>query len=335
MKTFLSVGALAAVLAAFVLAPAPAPAEISRQPNTVALCSVPSSEPQMERTVHVPPADADRLVRTTLSYRGACASYGESAPLGDGAVTAYSQADHDVPSAIGLVLRSRTLDGLPYHPPTAGLWCFDHNGDGTVDPMLECMGGYENALYLSDRYRKTVDTPFTYLLVNWNPRGHTPPGIYDVAHFDVHFYLNDNAERLKIRPGPCTELLNCDDYKLGKVLPAPRYIPADHKDVDALLPAMGNHLIDLTAAEFHGQPFTHTFIYGSWNGNMTFYEPMVTHQWFSSLVAGTRSDACFPLKLPQAWQRSGWYPNEYCLRYRENRHELIVSLERFAYRHAS
>ena len=74
MKTFLSVGALAAVLAAFVLAPACSPAETSHQPNTVAMCYVPSSKPQIERTDHVLPADADRLVRTTLSYRGACAS---------------------------------------------------------------------------------------------------------------------------------------------------------------------------------------------------------------------------------------------------------------------
>jgi hypothetical protein len=52
-------------------------------------------------------------------------------------------------------------------------------------------------------------------------------------------------------------------------------------------------------------------------------------------VDGTRDDACFPLKLPRAWERSGWYPTEYCLRHRENRDELITSLEGFVYRHAS
>jgi hypothetical protein len=239
-----------------------------------------------------------------------------------------------VPVAIGLVFPSRTLAGLPVDPPTAGLWCFDRDGDGTVDETTECAGGYENALHLSRSFRAKVDTPFTYLLANWNPHGHIPPGVYDVPHFDIHFYLNENAERLAIRPGPCPQLVNCDDYELGKILPAERYRTADHQDVDAVEPAMGNHLIDVTGPEFAGEPFTHSFIYGTWNGEVTFYEPMVTHAWFSDLRDGTRGDECFALKLPQAWAPAGWYPTEYCLRYRANRDELTASLEGFVYRPA-
>ena len=48
-----------------------------------------------------------------------------------------------------------------------------------------------------------------------------------------------------------------------------------------------------------------------------------------------RDDACFPLKLSRAWARSGWYPSEYCLRYRENRDELTTSMEGFVYRQGS
>src|SRR5437868_488939 len=210
MRMFVLVGALAAVLAACVVAPARPPAETSPGPVPVALCFVPSAEPQTEHTVQVPPREADHLIEATLSYRGPCDSYGDSAPLGHGALTAYSQAENGVPRAVGVVLRPRTLDALPHDPPTAGLWCFDRNGDGTVDPMAECLGGYETVLHLDNRFRQAVDTPFTYLLVNWNPHGHTPPGIYDLTHFDVHFYLNQDTERLKIRPGPCMELVNCD-----------------------------------------------------------------------------------------------------------------------------
>lgn len=302
--------------------------------HLVPLCFVPKHAPRIERTIHVPQRVADRLLRTTLSYHGPCALYGESAPLGDGRLTAYSQSERGVPRAIGLVFPSRTLQGLPFDPPTAGLWCFDKSGDGTVDEMTECTGGYENALHLNARFRDRVDTPFTYLLVNWNPHGHIPPGVYDLPHFDIHFYLNDNAERLAIRVGPCPQLTNCDDYALGKILPAERYRTADHADVDAVEPAMGNHLIDVTGPEFAGEPFTHSFIYGTWNGHITFYEPMVTHAWFSDLVTGARADQCFAIKLPQAWERAGWYPTEYCLRYRENRDELTASLERFVYRPA-
>lgn len=170
--------------------------------------------------------------------------------------------------------------------------------------------------------------------MNWNPSGHIPPGIYDVPHFDIHFYLTPNAERLAIRPGPCPVLVHCDDYPRGKILPAARYRTADHVDVDAVEPAMGNHLIDLTGPEFAGAPFTHSFIYGIWDGHISFYEPMVTHEWFTALRHGTRADACFAINLPQAWERAGWYPTEYCLRYRPNRDELTASLEGFVHRPA-
>lgn len=53
-----------------------------------------------------------------------------------------------------------------------------------------------------------------------------------------------------------------------------------------------------------------------------------------ALRHGTRTDACFALKLPQAWETAGWYPASYCLRYRQNRDELTASLEGFVFRRA-
>lgn len=55
----------------------------------------------------------------------------------------------------------------------------------------------------------------------------------------------------------------------------------------------------------------------------------------SGPVDGTRDDACYPIKQPRAWQRDGWYPTTYCMRYRENRDEVTTSLEDFVYRRAS
>jgi len=111
-------------------------------------------------------------VRTTASYRGPCAQYGESAQRGNGALTVYSQSEDGVPKAIGLVFDASVLDVLPYDPPNEGRWCYDRDGDGTKDRMTECADGYENALHLSDAFRRTVDSPFTYVFVNWNPTGH-------------------------------------------------------------------------------------------------------------------------------------------------------------------
>ncbi len=320
-----------------VLAPgSPARATTSSSPSHDGLttyCLVTRAAPAHERTIHVPRGVGEILLRLTLSYRGACADYGQSKAQGDGTLTAYSQSERGRPTAVGLVMSRDALQGLPHDPPTDGTWCYDKDGDGTTDPMTECSNGYESQLALSDQGQ--AETPFTYLLVNWNPMGHPPGGVYDKPHFDVHFYMDDPAERLKIRPGPCGELVNCDDFELGKKLPEARYYPSDFEFTGAVAPGMGTHLIDLTGPEFHGQPFTHTWIYGTWNGDVTFYEPMVTKDWFDGLVDRSREDQCFPIKQPQAFQKEGDYPTRYCLRYRDNRQEVTASLEGFVHHQAS
>lgn len=304
-------------------------------PGRVPVCLVTEAAPDQEHTITVPPVVAKALTRVTLSYAGACAEYGESAPRGGGTLTAYSQVWRGQPQTVGLVFPSETLQGLPHDPPTDGLWCYDKDGDGEVDPMMECAGGYEDALHLGETFREEVDSPFTYVLNNWNPHGHMPPEVYDKPHFDVHFYLTPNEERLAIRPGPCEVLVNCEDHELGKHLPDEQYLHPDFEDLDAIEPAMGNHLADLTAPEHNGEPFTHTFIYGTWDGEVTFYEPMVTQDWYADLATGSVADGCFEIKQPEAFAESGWYPTEYCLRYRENRDELTTTLESFEYRTAS
>ena len=303
--------------------------------STSAICLVPKGAPAKERNLRVPSAAVTPILRSTLSYRGPCAEYGESAPRGDGTLTSYSQTTADgKPVAVGLSFTEETLEGLPYDPPTEGKWCYDKDEDGTTDPMTECAGGYEDALHLGKDFRSSVDSPFTYVLANWNPMGHMPPGVYDRAHFDVHFYMNPNEERLAIRPGPCPALVHCGDYPKGKDLPDERYRHADFEDLDAVEPAMGNHLTDTTAPEHHGEDFTHAFIYGTWDDEVTFYEPMITHDWYSGLVDGSVESGCHEIKQPRAWKESGWYPTEYCMRYRDNREELTTTLEGFRYRHA-
>jgi len=69
------------------------------------------------------------------------------------------------------------LDELPMQPTSDGKWCFDKNGDGTTDPMSECTGGYESQLDLHPAFGERVDSPYTYVLTNWNPQGHIPLAI--------------------------------------------------------------------------------------------------------------------------------------------------------------
>ncbi len=68
--------------------------------------------------------------------------------------------------------------------------------------------------------------------------GHIPPGLYDLPHFDVHFYLEPMENVFTIEPGPCgPEFVRCDQFDLAKKPIPGNYIHPDYKDVDAVAPA--------------------------------------------------------------------------------------------------
>ncbi|MFI9531642.1 hypothetical protein ACIG56_00220 [Nocardia fusca] len=298
--------------------------------NLMPVCEVAEGDPARESNRRIAEYAVAELLAGTRSYLGPCAEYGASLPLGGGRITAFSQTNESgEPLAVGLAADDAVYDALPYEPPSGRLWCHDKNTDGVVADHGECAGGHETVLPLGDAFTARADTPFTYILANWNPHGHVPPGVWDTAHFDVHFYLNDNAERLAIRPGSCPQLTHCDDYRLGKILPDPKYRHPDYVDLDAVEPGMGQHLIDSTTPELSGGDFTSTFIYGSWNGEITFLEPMVALSRYEALRSGNQEDSCIDIKQPQAWQQPGWYPTKYCLRHRDNRAETLTTLEGF------
>jgi hypothetical protein len=94
----------------------------------------------------------------------------------------------------------------------------------------------------------------------------------------------------------------------------------------------GNHLLDSSAPELGDPPapFTQTFIYGSFDGHIIFYEPMISLAYLQG-----QPNACFPLKLPQAWAVGGSYPTEYCIRHLADEGEYTVSLESFVRREAT
>jgi hypothetical protein len=93
---------------------------------------------------------------------------------------------------------------------------------------------------------------------------------------------------------------------------------------------MGNHLLDSRSPELvdPSTPFTRTFIYGAFDGELMFWEPMITLDFLSRT-----SDSCFEISQPEAYRRSGYYPTRYCVR--EQPGMRTVSLEGFTYVEAS
>lgn len=93
---------------------------------------------------------------------------------------------------------------------------------------------------------------------------------------------------------------------------------------------MGNHLVDLSSHEFHGSVFDRTWIYGSYDGRITFYEEMVTHDFLAD-----RPHTCLDIKVASAFEVAGWYPTRSCYGSDAATGEQTVSIEGFVYREAS
>lgn len=73
------------------------------------------------------------------------------------------------------------------------------NSDGKPEQLVISMNdaalnslptsGAETMLKLPLNEAATTATPFQTVMVHWNPEGHEPAGLYDVPHFDFHFYM--------------------------------------------------------------------------------------------------------------------------------------------------
>ena len=226
-------------------------------------------------------------------------SYGKPLAFGGASITTYlTQDKNGAPLALGVEIPARTLKNLP--PAFSEM----------VLPFPQ------------DAQSKT---PFRYLGMGWNPQGHEPDHICTMPHFDFHFYIQSLEEKNSIDPGSC-QGVDCADFERAtKDVPA-AYLPRDYRSVGAVVPRMGNHLIDPASPELNNQPFTRTFIYGAYDGKITFYEPMLSLQYLQS-----QPDEYLDLKLPSAYAQTGYYPTRYSVRYDPSKEVYRISLERFVY----
>jgi hypothetical protein len=232
--------------------------------------------------------------------------YGKSALLGDGSVRTY------------VVVSKEKSEAIKRRPPT-------EMGIEIPAAVMNSLPAEGKALVI-DFPIQAKDTPMQYMMFDWNPQGHEPAGIYDKPHFDFHFYMQDLDDVMDINPGPCAGL-DCDDYaKARRPVPA-AFTPQGYIDVGSVVPYMGNHLIDPTSPEFNGQAFTRTWLYGAYDGEITFYEPMIT----KATLTGDPNH-CEALKLPREYAESGYYPTKYCTAYDSTASLYRVSIQGFEYR---
>jgi hypothetical protein len=216
--------------------------------------------------------------------------YGPTIPMGNGVARAWVQENTTgEPMAVGINLSEKALQNLPSEPAQFVLYF----------PRNKGMNFYK------------------HMLVDWNPNGHEPPGVYDLPHFDFHFYTITNEERLTIGPAGAPQF---------DVLPAPQYIPPAYVKIPGGVPEMGAHWADVLSPEFNGGTFTKTFILGSWDGSFIFYEPMITMSYLLS-----HPDEILNVRQPSAYQHDGWYPSNYQVSFTTSPKEYTVALLNLSY----
>lgn len=211
--------------------------------------------------------------------------YDTSKNLGKGAVRSYVMLDHTgTPTSIGFSFTESLLKDLPTN---AGM----------------------GSMIMLDLPAEAAASGFDHLELDWNPNGHEPIPIYGSPHFDFHFYLMGMNELANVAGGPDMTPV------------ASQYVPKDYVSGIMAIPNMGVHWTDALASEFHGELFTHTFVYGFYKSKMLFVEPMITKAFLD-----TKVDILLPVKQPEAFQKPGYYPSAYKIHYNASQHEYTVSL---------
>lgn len=238
---------------------------------------------------------------------------GQTGQFGNGTINTWLQLDdNNTPSSIGISLTQGSLDGLPMHEQAGCLQ--------TV-PAIDNHESYECELLFP---QVNANIPFTHLSINWNPHGHGPLPIFNTPHFDVHFNLLSPEKRHNITGVG-------DDVPRVNKFPSPEFRPAGYFPPPGSAEArMGYHWADATSPDFGTTPFQKAMIWGSYNGEMAFWEPLIT---LSYLL--TRPNFTEALKQPAAYAKSGYYPTAYSIKYDAPRQEYTVSLDGLAFRHGT
>jgi len=139
---------------------------------------------------------------------------------------------------------------------------------------------------------------YDHAMLDWNPHGHEPAHLFDVPHFDMHFYMMEKAEVEAIDPASAG----------ASIRPDPALMPASYAPPPEVqvVPKMGEHWIDVTDPTYGGKPFEAVLLYGGFDGKVIFVEPMVTQEALLSGATfggriGQPEDVAAPISLPSAW----------------------------------
>jgi hypothetical protein len=271
--------------------------------------------------------------RSTSRADVARREYGSAQSLGNGQVRAYvvRKDGTGAPIEVGVAFSEAAMENLPAAMHHAG---------------ADAAGAHVMSTELILQLPANHGTQFKFVQVGWNPAGHEPPGVYDLPHFDFHFYNISKDERDKIvptNPEYVTSARNAPEGQYAReffVNPA----VALKAPAEALaVPQMGVHWLDARSPELQRmvgnpdgyKPFTATYIQGAWNGKFIFEEPMITRAHIMARKSATDSagrDQIIPLSSAVKASPAGYYPAAYRIQYDAASKEYRVALTKLAYK---
>lgn len=263
--------------------------------------------------------------------------YGPATKVGNGIVRTYVLRDKstDLPLEVGVALSESAMDGLPAPMSMASA----ANGHGNAHQHVD------SHIHLLTMPAKNP-TPYQFVELDWNPGGHEPAGVYDVPHFDFHFWTVSREERTSIVPTDPQYAVKAASYPANEYR-APFYLDgataAQAPAAAVAVPMMGVHWLDVRSPELQRmtghpeayKPFTTTFLYGSWNGRFVFDEPMITRAYImakrDAADANVR-DEVIPVSTPQRSTPAGFYPSAYRIAWDASAREYRIALTQLAAR---
>lgn len=239
--------------------------------------------------------------------------YGPPVTLGEGKARAYVVLDAKAeqrPVELGLAIDARAMEGSLPSP---------------------------DMLMIPISMPAQAPAPYRFALLDWNPLGHPPAGVFDVPHFDFHFYVVPESEVDAITPADPEFAAKANSLPTGDYLP-PLYAvskPPNLTPAAVAVPRMGVHWQDLLSPEYQRiigrpeayRPFTKTYVYVSWDGRITALEPMITREYLLQ-----RTNETVAIRQPAKYIDPGWYPSAYRIEYDEHAREYRVALVDFAWR---
>lgn len=248
-----------------------------------------------------PPSEASSLPSVTeAAPHGGPLTYGAGVPLGRGIARTYLVQAEDGSVELGVAISEEAVGSLP-EPGAPG---------AVIMPDGLSTFAFELAL------PEPNPTPYRHVLLDWNPGGHEPPGLYDLPHFDFHFYLIESEARLAIDPRDPTFVEKAARYPEPALIPQGYFAPEP-----AAVPAMGVHWLDPASPELNGEVFSRTFIYGSWDGEVIFAEPMITVAYLE-----TKPNVTVAVPLAERSLASGPLPPSYTIRWDAEAQEYQVGI---------